>query len=393
MSQVQNHLPHLIAAGVPLLFLFLAYSLDLYNTHSLRLIAIAFLWGGVLGVGISYGINTHITRPLLALLSLRYILLYILFAPIVEELVKMVPLALYFRRGQLTFFIDGAIYGFATGIGFSIGETLIYISRFPELGVSLAIGRALSTSLMHGAAAALMGVGYGFARLRRFRTRKGLIPIAWLLAVTFHGLFNAWAISNLSPALGVLGAMAIGLGSFELLLLCIRLGLKEEKIWLEETIDLASLKPLMGMLTPVERQQVAEALEGHGQMSLAEIRATQEYEDLDVVLRALREQFPRQVDQMEQIIFQQAQIAIKRRLIWEIGDSKVQARLQAQVTALQASTERLRSEVGVCALSYLNCVFDDEGKAMQVCVSTVTSCAPPWELDSALSGERVAVLV
>ena len=244
--------------------------------------------------------------------------------------------------------------------------------------------------MRHGAAAALIGVGYGLARLRRLRARKGLIPIAWLLAVTFHALFNAWAISSSHPALGVLGAMAIGLGSFKLLLTCIRLGLKEEKLWLEETIDLTSLQPLVGMLSPVERQLLAEALEGHGQMSMAEIRATREYEDLDVVLRPLREQFPKQANQMEQIIFQQSQTSIKRRLIWEIGDPKVQARLQAQISALQASTERLRSEVGVCALSYLDYIFHDEGKAMQACVGTVTSCAAPWELDSALPADRVA---
>jgi RsiW-degrading membrane proteinase PrsW (M82 family) len=379
MNPTQIGIPLLIAAGIPLLFLILAYSLDLYSTHSLRLVVMAFLWGGIIGLGLAYSVNTHLTQPLLTFFNLHYILLYLLFAPIVEELIKMVPLAYYMHHGQLTFFMDGAIYGFAAGIGFSIGETFIYINQYPELAIPLAVARAFSTSLMHGAAAALIGVAYGLARLRRYRSRKGLVTFAWVIAVIFHSLFNALAISGQQPLLAILGAMLIGIGSFELLLMCIRLGLKEEKLWLEETLDPHLARSLMGMLTPVEQQLITDALEGKGLMSIAEIRATQGYEDLDRLLTPLREQFPKQANKMEQIIFQQAQMGIKRRLIWEIDDPKVQERLQAQIATLDTTTQRLRQEVGSSALAYLNCVFDDVAKPMQACVDTVASSAAVGE--------------
>lgn len=382
MTSFQIALSLAIAAAIPIIFLILAYSLDLYRTNSAPNVILAFLWGGILSLGLAYLINTRVTLPLLTRFDLSNILLYIVFAPIVEELLKLMPLVYYLNNGKLTFFVDGAIYGFASGIGFSIGESFIYINSNPELAIPIAIGRALSTSLMHGSATALVGIGYGLAGMYRVKSGRALSSATWLVAVATHGLFNALALSVSQDGLGTLGAFALALAGFELMLTFIRLGLQQEKRWLEEGLGAASLASPNRQMSPATRQQLEETLRDQAEVPLAEIQATQDYEAIDEFLDPLRKQFPDYARDMERIIFQQAQASIKRRLMWEVNDHKLRERLQAEIVALETSIKQLRKQVGPCATSYLDCVFDENGLLMQVCVDTVTTCAAPWDSDT-----------
>jgi RsiW-degrading membrane proteinase PrsW (M82 family) len=371
----------LVAVGIPLIFLVLLYSFDLYGNRNIRLVLIAFLWGGIIGLGVAYLINTGITVPLLREFRLSYILLYVAFAPLVEEIVKLTPLVPYVQRAKVTYFVDGAIYGFASGIGFSITENILYISQYPNIALPLAVARAFSTSLMHGATTGLVGAGYGLFRLRRFRHRGLLMGFGWISAVAFHSLFNSLVISvGREPLISTAGAMAIGIASFALTLSYVAVGLEHERRWLEESLDEEMVALLYENLTPEERSWLTETLDVQAGVSIAEIKASQAYERLDMLLEPVYEQFPEQARQMDRIVRRQAQIGIKRRLFREIDDAAFQSQLQQEITALEQETRRLRKEVGPCAMSYLNCIFDEDGEIMRFCVDAIAVCDDPFEI-------------
>ena len=88
-------------------------------------------------------------------------------APIVEETLKALILLYLVRRPSFTYFVDGAIYGFAAGMGFAVFENYQYILGSNVPGISVAIGRVLSTNLIHASASALVGIAFGYSRFQR----------------------------------------------------------------------------------------------------------------------------------------------------------------------------------------------------------------------------------
>jgi RsiW-degrading membrane proteinase PrsW (M82 family) len=151
----------LIAFSIPLVFLFIVYKLDLYKTGNYGNIAFS-LAGGIAAYGIAFMVNPWmrdyglVTRDTLVRFS----------APILEEIFKGLILLYLIRRPSFTYFVDGAIYGFATGIGFAILENFEYILGSPETALSLAIARVLSTNLVHATGSGLIGIALGVASYR-----------------------------------------------------------------------------------------------------------------------------------------------------------------------------------------------------------------------------------
>lgn len=285
----------------------------------------------------AYGINTLTSRPLAEVLGVDvFLLLVIAVAPVVEELSKSFSLLYVSRRPEFTYFVDGAIYGFAAGIGFSIIENFLYLSRNPELGITLALTRALSTCLMHGTAAGLVGAAVGRFRFRR-RSGRGLAMVGgWGAAILLHALFNAVVQkAPLSQTLVVGLAIGIGLAGVALIGLFITLGLREERAWLAETLD----------------RQVG--------VSSAEVRAAQAYGSLDEMLEPISQQFPQKAEQIQALLLQQAQMGIKRKVRQQVDDEKLQEQLEQEIAQLRAKMESLRKEIGPYVMAYVRGVFPE----------------------------------
>jgi RsiW-degrading membrane proteinase PrsW (M82 family) len=200
---IQTILAVAIAAGIPALFLLLIYTLDLYASRAFRLVVLCFGWGAVGAFGLAYLINTYIGLPLGRALKVDpQLFLVIAFAPVIEEIAKSLSLFYVSRRSEFTYFVDGAIYGFAAGIGFSIIENFLYLSMNSGLGIALALTRAFSTCLMHGTAASLVGTVVGRFRFRRQSGRRLALFGGWAAAILLHAFFNgAQAYGNLDEVL------------------------------------------------------------------------------------------------------------------------------------------------------------------------------------------------
>ncbi len=329
----------IIAVLLPLVFLYIIYALDLYSSGSFRTVALCFLWG-LVAFGLAFGLNTAVNEYLLQdqlhIDRFRaYTLTVVLVAPIVEELVKSLALVYFARRPDFAYFVDGAIYGFAAGIGFSIVENIWYLS-LPDSagqGALLVITRSFTTCLMHGSASALVGVSIGRFRYGRGRTRILSTILGWGAAMVLHSGFNRVVEFWEGTAL-LLGAVGLGIGGVVLIALFIRWGLAEEKRWIEETLGLDL--------------RVTE-----GEKALV-----RELQDVDVLLKPIVERFGRdKADQVEDFLVKQAQLGIKQKSSEMTTDPRLKQQVQNQIQELQEEIDGLRRKVGVYCMTYVRSIF------------------------------------
>jgi RsiW-degrading membrane proteinase PrsW (M82 family) len=336
MSAIQILLAGLIAIGIPGIFLLIIYTLDLYASRTFRLVMICFLWGAIGGLGLAYLFNTHVALPLIRQMRLDYIWLFVVFAPIAEEVLKSLSLAYVSRQKDFTYFVDGAIYGFAAGIGFSIVENFLYVQQNPSLGIPLALIRGFSTCLMHGTAAALVGAAVGRFRFEASGKRVLALTGGWLSAILLHAAFNAISKTSVVPS-GLVTPLAVvvGLGGVVVIAVFISQGLREQGKWLLETLN----------------RQV--------NVSAAEARAAQSIASLDELLEPIVKQFPQKAEQVQAMVLQQAQLGIKRKVLQQLTDPGLKSKLQEEIDLLQVGMQQLRKEIGPYVMVFVRSVFPE----------------------------------
>lgn len=327
----------LIATVVPLIFLYVIRSLDLYGTGSFRTVALCFVWGGV-AFGLAYYVNTALLRsgivPDFQTLS-RYA------APFTEEILKALVLLYLVRRPSFTYFVDGAIYGFAAGIGFAVFENYSYLLNSPganELGTAL--GRVLSTNLMHATASALVGVALGLSRFERLRGSALYIAGGFAFAVALHMGFNALvntvqsgALLLYAGAMGFLGALLIGW--------LIQRGLAESRRWIEEKLGDAD------------------------RVTRGEANVVQRLADAHEVLAPVTAMFgEKKGEQIEEFLVLQARLGILRKTLDKLSDERLRRATEMQIGQLQGEMDAARRAVGHYCMLSLRTLIPEEASPL-----------------------------
>ena len=116
-------------------------------------------------------------------------------APLVEELLK--PLGLIFVIKRLRTPYEGVLYGVACGMGFAIIENLLYelfivIWYGSDAWTINAFVRGIGSTLLHAVGPA--AIGYAIALSNQMQEpRRKVLPIAYLIGVVMHGLWNGFA--------------------------------------------------------------------------------------------------------------------------------------------------------------------------------------------------------
>jgi RsiW-degrading membrane proteinase PrsW (M82 family) len=340
VSPIATVLAVVFAVAIPAVFLLIIYTLDLYASRTFGLVMLCFAWGGVGGVGLSFLFNTYVALPFIDNRGWDRVLLFVAFAPVAEEIFKSLSLFYVSRRKEFTYFVDGAIYGFAAGIGFSIAENILYLQYYPDQGIALSLVRSFSVCLMHGAAAGLVGAAVGRFRFRK-RSGRGLAMLAgWGAAILLHAFFNSiaktnWVIDLIGDGALVPLQVGVGLAGVGLIALFITLGLREQRQWFAETLD--------------RRMGVTGA----------EVRAAQSYGSISEVLEPIAEQFPDQAEQVEALLLRQAQMGIKRKVQQQLDDDKLEKQIGQEIEQLQEEMERLRKEIGPYVMTFVRAVFPE----------------------------------
>lgn len=321
----------LIASSIPLLFLFIVYKLDLYKTGNFQNIVVGFV-GGIGAYFLAYFANTTMRRY--GLVDTNTMVRFS--GPFLEEIFKGLILLYLIRKPSFTYFVDGAIYGFAAGIGFAIFENFEYILGSPSTAMGLAIGRVLSTNLVHATGSGLIGISLGIARFDRSSRRIVVSLLGLGLAVALHMTFNNM-VTRLNSDLILLYAAAIGFGGALVIGLAIRRGLKEEKTWIMETLGDAD------RVTAQEKS----AVEG--------------LDKLHKLLAPLAARFgPKKAAQVEKFLAVQARLGILRKTMEKHPDQKMQQAIEVQIQSLSAEMDQARREVGSYCMLYLRNTFLEE---------------------------------
>jgi RsiW-degrading membrane proteinase PrsW (M82 family) len=355
-----------LAVALPVVALLIIYKRDLYASRTFHLVTLSFAWGGIGGFGLAYVFNTYVAVSLIQDQGWEKALLYVVLAPFVEEILKSLFLFYVSRRSEFTYFVDGAVYGFASGIGFSIVENFQYIMQNPWQGILIAFGRSLSVCLMHGTASALVGAAIGRFRFQK-RSGRGLALLGgWGAAITLHAFFNIPEVDRIRDLLGEgwIVPLQVGIGFVGLVLIIffVVLGLLEQRQWFAETLD--------------SRVGVTRA----------EAQATQIYgdDDLDEILEPIAKQFPNQTKQLSALLLLQAQIGIKRKVQQQLDDPELKKEVGVEIDRLQTEIEQLRKEIGPYLMTFVRTVFPESvsdfwGRLEALAVSSGPADVKRWE--------------
>ena len=328
-------LAFVIAFVIPLLSLYLIYKLDLYKTGEFRMVLTCFISGAVAFWMASLINSTTYSRGWVDRMDIiRYS------APIVEEILKGLLLWFLVRRPKFTYFVEGAVYGFAAGVGFAIFENYQYILGAGGAGFGVAISRVISTNLMHATTTSLLGIALGYARFERL-PRLVLVSLAGMLAaILVHMGFNN-LVTRVTSGLLLVYAAACGLAGASLIAFIIQRGLKEEKAWIEEKL---------GMADRVTRGEAA---------------VVQHIEKMDEILEPLAERFgEKKAAQIERFLITQARLGILRKSLDKLSDERMKRSVDEQMNKLRLEMDVARRDVGSYAMLYLRHTFPDDSSPL-----------------------------
>jgi RsiW-degrading membrane proteinase PrsW (M82 family) len=127
--------------------------------------------------------------------------------PLVEEVLKAIPILLFWRARRIGFLVDAAIFGFAVGTGFALVENLYYLSVLPDAPLALWMARGFGTAVMHGGTTAILAL-----MTKVLSDRRESVAFFWMLpglAVAFaiHALFNQFLLSPLMSSVVMILAL------------------------------------------------------------------------------------------------------------------------------------------------------------------------------------------
>ena len=193
-----------VAALLPVvIYIFVVYKIDNFSLISVKNLLLQVLCGMVTALA-CFGLF-QLTGEMLADEHSDYI------NPVLEELVKGLPLLYLASRKKIVFFIDSVICGAAVGGGFSILENIDGIT-----GIGTVLFRGLEVALIHMGCSAIVAAGLMLVirLIERSRSRLGLkrsdiaMSVFLLLeAPVLHVCHNAFHFNPLMQFIFVFGTM------------------------------------------------------------------------------------------------------------------------------------------------------------------------------------------
>lgn len=318
----------LFASVIPLVFLYLVKRLNFFETHRVRWIVVALVWGAI-SVELSY----LVSHPMALVLGRPYVTTHT--APIVEEIFKSLVLLYLVRRADTTYFVDGAVYGFASGIGFSIAENMLYLSRVDvDTGLNLAVIRAFVSSVGHGSMTAITGMAVAGFPLGRVNHPLVAWIIGLTVAISLHLAYNNTAFHQF--AFGQTGFVALAAIAFSALIV-------------------VGLTMMWGLR--LERRRLRRSLSKGAGVSKGEAMLVQSIDDLDDLLAPIEERFGEvKREQAENALLLGAQLAMKQEQIRRNRDPELRAELAPQITELKRELKQARNDVGIYVMSYVRSI-------------------------------------
>ncbi|MEW5939236.1 MAG: PrsW family glutamic-type intramembrane protease [Chloroflexota bacterium] len=196
------------SALFPLFVLFVMYAFGMYTTRNLRWVALCIFFGAF-GFGVSYFVNPQLRQLGLGALEIGSV-----FNPLVQQVVVLLGTYFVVSREKFDNLIDGAVYGFASGLGYSLADNIFYAMNFPSETVETVLLRSFSSTLVYATASGIVGVTtsryYFQGRENRVTFLLGGLGAGVGYAAFFNLLVNNRIGGDIMPA-------AYGIGGFTLI--------------------------------------------------------------------------------------------------------------------------------------------------------------------------------
>lgn len=203
-------------AFIPAMFYLLPLIwLDRYDPEPVWLLALAFAWGALVAVIVSFIVNTGVGMVVFQATgneSAASAIGAVVSAPIFEEGSKgigLIILLLFFRR-YFDDILDGIVFAGVIALGFATVENVLYYGRGIAEGGSgglllLFVMRGIMSPFAHVTFTAMTGIGCGIARESHNTLVRLTLPVlGYVCAVVLHMIWNGMAV------LGGLGGFLVG---------------------------------------------------------------------------------------------------------------------------------------------------------------------------------------
>ncbi len=327
-----------ISIGAPLMFIFFIYTSNTYGDGKfVSTVLTNLLWGLIGAFAIAYVVNIYVALPLVnSVEAVRGIT-----APVTEEIAKALFMVYLIWQPRFRNIVEGAIYGFAAGIGFAIAENL-YFTLTNAASFADILTRVISTTLMHATASSLVGTMLGRYRRSSEKGRAFYPLVGFILAILLHAAYNnSETVFGRGTHLLVIAVAVGAIGAF-LTWRQIQQGLGDEKKRFDETLNMRDV-------TSGERRAVQ-------QMGT---------EAIDEVFRALTETFgKRRADQMRRLLVVQANVGILKSNLNTPASERLLEAWRTEIAELTAEMSQLQRKIGTMAMVYFRGVFLDEKQAL-----------------------------
>lgn len=203
-----------VAAILPVvIYIFVVYKIDNFSLISVKNLLLQVLCGMVAAL-VCFGLF-QLTGSILSENQSEF------FNPVLEEIVKALPLLWLATRKKIVFFIDSVICGAAVGGGFSILENIFYLLLGNGMSLGTVLFRGLEVALVHMGCSAIVAAGLMLAVriIERSRSRIGLkksdigMSIFLLLVApvlhVFHNAFHFMPLVQFIFVFGTLGGLLL----------------------------------------------------------------------------------------------------------------------------------------------------------------------------------------
>jgi len=197
----------IIGVGFPLGMLFVMYFFGMYTLRNFGWVLLCLIWGAI-GFAASYFLN-----PKLLELGVGRDILAILLAPLLQQIFVSLGVLFVVIRQKFDNLVDGAVYGFAAGLGFAILENTGYALAASTKAIEVALLRSFSTTLVLATASGIAGVVMTQFYFRH-RDNRLVILIGGLgVAIGYNALFNLLVTRQIG---GEILPVAFGIGGITL---------------------------------------------------------------------------------------------------------------------------------------------------------------------------------
>lgn len=327
----------LIALIIPLLSWYIIYRLDFFKTGDKKFIAISFL-AGIAAYFAAYQLNTAVLHS--GLLSRDMIIRFA--APGIEEVLKAIVIIILVQLPRFTYFVDGAIYGFAAGMGFAIAENYQYIFGDIDKAMGMALARVLSTNLVHASASATAGIILGLSRYRKTGGKIGISLGGLGLAFLLHCIFNNMV--QMQSNLRLIFAIIVGFAAAGAITYFIKRGLKDEQ---------NMIRKKLGDPDRVTRHEAAA------------VQDLSKKEKLQALKIELKETYGEKcADKVIGFLLIQARLGILRDSLERIPDERMRQAIQQQMDGMRMEMEKARREVGPYAMMHVRNTFVEQDQSI-----------------------------